>query len=93
MDIVLFGDQTSDFQALLSKALIRKDLPLLSSFLEKVSVALEDEISSLPAAIRRGFPLFSNAAEFVDRYYQSKLPNAAADSAITCLAQLTHFIG
>lgn len=93
MDIVLFGDQTSDFQALLSKALIRKDLPLLSSFLEKVSFALEDEISSLPANIGRGFPLFSNMAEFVDRYYQAKQPNAATESAITCLAQLTHFIG
>jgi hypothetical protein len=90
MDVVICGDQTADFHAFLSKVLIRRDLPL-SSFLEKVHVALQDEISSLPATLRRSFPPFSNVAEFVDRLADQ--PNPAAESAITCIAQLTHFIG
>ncbi|TVY82326.1 Conidial yellow pigment biosynthesis polyketide synthase [Lachnellula suecica] len=93
MDVILFGDQTADFQAFLAKALVRKDLPLLCSFLEKVHVALQDEISSLPATSRRSFPQFSNVTEFVSRYYQKQHFNPAAESAIACLAQLTHFIG
>ncbi|RDW91966.1 hypothetical protein BP5796_01360 [Coleophoma crateriformis] len=93
MDVVLFGDQTVDCQAFLKKALSRKGCPLLSSFLEQVHLALQDELHSLPASSRRQIPSFSNVAEFTERYCNNTTPSLAAESAITCLAQLTHFIG
>ncbi|KAL3418618.1 Conidial yellow pigment biosynthesis polyketide synthase 2 [Phlyctema vagabunda] len=93
MDILLFGDQTGDCQVFLKKALRRKGYPLLSSFLEQAHVALQDEVESLPASTRRQLPPFSNVSEFVERYYDATKPSLATESAITCLAQLTHFIG
>jgi hypothetical protein len=93
MDVVLFGDQTVDCQAFLKKALRRPGCPLLSSFLDQVQTALQNEISALPAASRRHLPQFTNLAEFVERYYAESQPDTVVDSVITCLAQLTHFIG
>jgi hypothetical protein len=92
MDVVLFGDQTVDPKQFLTKSLRRKS-PLLSSFLEQVHVALQDEISLLPATARKGLPAFSNLAELVERYDSAEQPNIAIESTLTCLAQLTHFIG
>jgi len=93
MDVVLFGDQTVDPTQFLSKVLRRKGCPLLSSFLEQAHVALQDEISLLPSIARRGLPSFSNIAELVERYYTAEQPSIAIESTLTCLAQLTHFIG
>ena len=93
MDVVLFGDQTVDCRQFLKKALRRKGCPILSSFLDQVQIALQNEISALPAGSRRHIAPFSNLAEFVERYYTDSQPNTVVDSVITCLAQLTHFIG
>jgi hypothetical protein len=93
MDVVLFGDQTVDCEAFLKKTLRRKGCPLLASFLEQVTTALQNEISSLPSIARRQLPAFSNVAEFVERYYAESKFDVAVESTITCLAQLTHFIG
>jgi hypothetical protein len=93
MDIVLFGDQTVDCETFLKKVIRRKGLPVLSSFLEQVHLALQDEVSRLPTDSRRDIPAFSNVAEFVERYYEATKPDLAIESAITTLAQLTHFIG
>jgi hypothetical protein len=93
MDVVLFGDQTVDCETFLKKTIRRKGCPLLSSFLEQVTTTLQNEILSLPSGSRRHLPTFSNVAEFVERYYAESKPDVAVESTITCLAQLTHFIG
>jgi len=93
MDVILFGDQTVDCQSFLKKALRRKNCPILSTFLEQVHAALQDELSSLPSATRQHVPVFSSVSEFTERYYEIDQPDLAVESAITCLAQLTHFIG
>ena len=93
MDVILFGDQTVDPKQFLTKVLRRKGSPLLSAFLEQVQVALQEEISVLPAACRKDLPAFSNPAELVERYHAAEQHNIAIESTLTCLAQLTHFIG
>jgi len=93
MDVIIFGDQTVDPQQFLLKIVRRKGSPLLSSFLEQVQIALQDEISALPASCRKGVPAFSTPAELVERYHAAEQPNIAIESTLTCLAQLTHFIG
>ena len=92
MDVILFGDQTVDPAQFLIKVLRRKS-PLLSSFLEQVQVALQEEISLLPATVRKELPAFSNVAELVERYQTADQPSVAIENTLTCLAQLTHFIG
>jgi hypothetical protein len=92
MDVILFGDQTVDPKQFLTKLLRRKG-SLLSSFLEQVQVALQIEISVLPATCRKNLPAFSNLAELVERYHAAEQPNIAIESTLTSLAQLTHFIG
>ena len=93
MDVILFGDQTVDPKQFLLKIVRRKGSPLLSSFLEQVQIALQDEISALPAICRKGVPAFSTPAELVERYHAAEQPSIAIESTLTCLAQLTHFIG
>lgn len=93
MDVILFGDQTVDCQSFLKKALRRKNCPILSTFLEQAHAALQDELSSLPSTSRRHFAVFSSVSEFTERYFGADHPDLAVESAITCLAQLTHFIG
>lgn len=93
MDVILFGDQTVDCQSFLKKALRRKNSPILSNFLEQVHAALQDELASLPSTVRRHVLVFSSVSEFTERYYEADDPDLAVESAITCLAQLTHFIG
>lgn len=93
MDVVLFGDQTVDPKQFLLKLLRRKGYPLLSSFFEQVQVALQDEVSFLPSRNRHNLPPFSNIAELVDRYYEAGEPEIGIESTLTCLAQLSHFIG
>ena len=93
MDVVLFGDQTADCQSFLKKSSRRKGCPLLSSFLKQAHVALQDEISSSPSSSRQHIPAFSTVSELAERYNAAAYSNLAVESAITCLAQLTHFIG
>ncbi|RAL59691.1 hypothetical protein DID88_000324 [Monilinia fructigena] len=77
----------------LKKALRRKNCPILSNFLEQVHAALQDELASLPSTVRRHVTVFSSVSEFTERYFEADQPDLAVESAITCLAQLTHFIG
>ncbi|KAK6610575.1 Conidial yellow pigment biosynthesis polyketide synthase 2 [Botrytis cinerea] len=93
MDVILFGDQTADCQSFLKKALRRKNCPILSTFLEQAHAALQDELSSLPSTARQHVAVFSSVSEFTERYFEADHPDLAVESAITCLAQLTHFIG
>jgi hypothetical protein len=93
MDVVLFGDQTVDPKQFLLKVLRRKGYPLLSSFLEQVQVALQEEIASLSSRSRKSLPPFSNIAELVERYYEVDQPDVGIESTLTCLAQFSHFIG
>jgi hypothetical protein len=93
MDVILFGDQTVDCQTFLKKALNRKNCPILSTFLEQVHSALQDELSSLPSNSRRHVPVSSSVKEFTERYYEAEQPDLAVEGVITCLAQFTHFIG
>ncbi|PQE14273.1 polyketide synthase protein [Rutstroemia sp. NJR-2017a BVV2] len=84
---------TVDCQTFLKKALNRKNCPILSTFLEQVHSALQDELSSLPSTSRRHVPISSSVKEFTERYYEADQPDLAVEGVITCLAQFTHFIG
>ena len=93
MDLLLFGDQTADQYPLLRKICNRKDNALLSTFLERVSVALRNEVSKLPRPQRDSIPDFLTVGQLVEAYYEKSLKIPQIESCLVTLAQLAHFIG
>lgn len=93
MDIILFGDQTVEVRSFLNKVLLKQNSPLLSKFLQTTQDVLRNEVSHLPKDSRKRIPNFSTVHELVERYFSTGLPDAALESALVCLAQLSHFIG
>lgn len=93
MNILIFGDQTADQYPLLRKAVLRKDNALLSTFLERASVALRNEIKHLPRSQRESIPDFLSVSSLIEAYYEKGLRIPQIESSLVTLAQLSHFIG
>lgn len=93
MDLLLFGDQTAEQYPLLRKISQRKDNALLSTFLERVSVALRDEVTRLPRSQRDSIPDFLTVQHLVEAYYEKGVKMPQLESCLVTIAQLAHFIG
>ncbi|KAF2266220.1 polyketide synthase [Lojkania enalia] len=93
MNILIFGDQTADQYPLLRKAVTRKNNDALSTFLERVSVALREEVQKLPRTQREQIPDFLRVSDLVEAYYSkgSKIPQL--ESCMVTIAQLAHYFG
>ena len=92
MNVLLFGDQTSDCHPLLRKLLHKKGNPVLSSFLERANVALRDEITRLSSLLQEKMPQFTNIADLIERYQDHKSSSPAVESAVMCICQIASFI-
>ncbi|KAH0538586.1 Type I Iterative PKS [Glutinoglossum americanum] len=93
MHIFLFGDQTADQSSFLQKVFACKDHVLLVSFLDRVNVALREEVAQLPRITRQRIPDFSTVQELALRHQERGEASPAVESTILCIAQLAHFIG
>ncbi|KAF2707399.1 polyketide synthase-like protein [Pleomassaria siparia CBS 279.74] len=93
MNILIFGDQTADQYPLLRKASIWKNNALLTTFLERTSVVLRDEVGKLPRAQRETIPDFLRFSDLVEAYYAKGLRIPQLESALVTIAQLAHYIG
>lgn len=93
MEIIICGDQTVDVCPFLAQALVRKRTPLLQTFFQRIRGVLEEEINLLPWEKRTKIPHFSNLRGLVDEYSRGGVHIPSLESAFTCLAQLSHFIG
>lgn len=93
MHTVLFGDQQPDCRDFLQQVFNIKDNIILKSLLDRVAVALHQEINSQPYRPHcKRIPRFSTVKDLVEQYYATDQLNTAVESAILCLAQLSHFI-
>ena len=93
MEVFLFGDQKADCHVFLKHVFCLKENLILSSFLGRVSIALREEVFRQPhRPYHEGIPVFDSVQELVERHYTSDQRTAAVESAIVCLAQLSHFI-
>lgn len=92
MNVLLFGDQTSDCHSNLRKVLHQKGNVILTSFLEKVSVALRDEVSQQPRLVQARIPDFTSVTDLVERYHEMGSPNPILESSLMCICQLANFI-
>jgi len=93
MNVLVFGDQTADQFLLLRKVTARKDNTLLSTFLERVSVALREEAAKLPGTQREKIPAFLTVGQLVEAYYEKGVKVPELESSLVTVAQLAHFIG
>ncbi|EPE33704.1 Thiolase-like protein [Glarea lozoyensis ATCC 20868] len=92
MDLLLLGDQTTDYLPTLRKLLRRNRSPYFSIFLEEATALIQNEVLILPKHKNINFPPFSTMEELVDRYEFSDKRNAVLDSTLACLAQIAHFV-
>ena len=92
MNIFLFGDQTADYNSNLVGKLRQKDIPVLTSFLEKANVALREEISQQPGLVRKTIPSFSTLLDLVQWFSESGVSSPAIESAICTTCQIACLI-
>ncbi|KAF2096514.1 polyketide synthase PksA [Rhizodiscina lignyota] len=93
MNVLIFGDQTADQYGLLRKIVTRKDNTLLTTFLERVSVALREEVQKLPRTQRDQVPDFLTVNQLIEAYYEKGQKIPQVESALVTIAQLAHYIG
>jgi Starter unit:ACP transacylase in aflatoxin biosynthesis len=93
MNVFIFGDQTADQVPLLRKIVAKKDNSLLSTFLERSSIALREEIQRLPKTQRDSYPDFLTISQLVELYHEKGTKVPALESVLVTTAQLGHYIG
>ncbi|KAF2827710.1 ketoacyl-synt-domain-containing protein [Ophiobolus disseminans] len=93
MNILIFGDQTADQYQLLRKACTWKNNATLTTFLDRVSVVIRDEVQKLPKTQRDQIPDFLTTWDLVEAYYTKGVKVAQMESCMVTLAQLAHYIG
>ncbi len=91
VQIFLFGDQTSAFEADLRQLLHVKDNETLTSFLTKANLALRLEIAKLPQSQQELFPRFSTLIDLLNGFRDSG-SHPALELGLLCLNQLARFI-
>lgn len=90
--IVLFGDLTCDYVSGLQSMVAVKENPLLTSFFERVTFGLRQEIGELPASERSRFARFITFNELVARVHKAPAVHPALEKALVCVYQLACFI-
>ncbi|KAK3074539.1 polyketide synthase [Teratosphaeriaceae sp. CCFEE 6253] len=92
-NVLLFGDQTAEQYQLLHKLVLRKENALVRSFVERVSLALREEVRALPRSQRDVIPDFLTVNDLKEAYYQKGVKVPMLESAFVTIAQLGHYIG
>lgn len=89
--ILVFGDQTSGFDAGLRRLVQIRENSALVSFLEKAVYTLRNEASRLPASQREELPRFTSLETLLARLRELG-PCPALDGALACMHHLACFI-
>jgi naphtho-gamma-pyrone polyketide synthase len=86
--ILLFGDLTCDSIAGLRALVTIKDNPLLTSFFQRVTFGLREEIGYLSFFQREQFVRFTTFEELLAKVQQLICPHPALEKALACTYQL-----
>lgn len=92
MNILLFGDQATDYHNNLRLKLREKRNPTLSAFFERANAALCEEVAQQPRLVRDTIPSFSTLLDLVDWFDEVKTSNPAVESAICTICQIACLI-
>ena len=90
-EVLLFGDQTSNFEESLQRLLHIKSNNALLSFFERTHYALRIEIAKLRDRERSLFPRFTSLGDLVARFNESG-GNPSLESALSVINQFGRFI-
>jgi len=93
MNLLIFGDQTADQFPLLEKTGTWKNNSTLTTFLERISVVLREEVQKLPRTQRDQMPDFLTTWDLVNQYYAKGTKIPQLESCMVTIAQLAHYIG
>ncbi|KAF2851195.1 polyketide synthase-like protein [Plenodomus tracheiphilus IPT5] len=93
MNLLIFGDQTSDQYALLRKACTLRSNSSLTTFLDRVSVVIREEVQKLPRTQRDLIPDFLTTWDLVEAYFAKGVKVPQLESCMVTIAQLAHYIG
>ncbi|KAI5380299.1 Type I Iterative PKS [Alternaria postmessia] len=93
MNVLIFGDQTADQYPLLRKACTWKNNSTLTTFLDRVSQVVREEVQKLPRTQRDQIPNFLTTWDLIEAYYAKGLKIPQLESCLVTIAQLAHFIG
>lgn len=91
--IVLVGDQ--DFGRLTylrSQLLYGRASPILTSFFQRVNLALRKEVSHLSPLEAKNIPNFSTLEDLVERTHTTETYHVGVENALLCISQLAHYI-
>lgn len=92
--VLFFGDLSSSFDVGLGDLVGRKDNPLLTTFFERATFALREEIGTLSFVQREETSLvrFTSFIELLARLRKSPSPHPALEKALTSVHQFARFI-
>jgi len=93
MNLLIFGDQVVDQYPLLRKACTWKNNATLTTFLDRVSVVIRDEVQKLPKTERDQIPDFLTTWDLVEAYHSKGIKIPQMESCLVTIAQLAHYIG
>lgn len=93
MNLLIFGDQTSDQYALLRKACTLRSNSSLTTFLDRISVVIREEVQKLPRTQRDQIPDFLTTWDLVEAYFARGVKVPQLESCMVTIAQLAHYIG
>ncbi|KAJ5941158.1 polyketide synthase [Penicillium verrucosum] len=90
--VIVFGDLTCDYLSGLASLVAIKSNPLLTTFFERVTFSLREEIGTLPVHARTRFPRFITFQELLAGTQRFPCIPPALDTALASTYQLACFI-
>lgn len=86
--ILLFGDETSDFRNPLQKLCERQHGVLFSRFIDGLNIVLRDEACRQRRHVKKQIPSFRDVFDLVQQYQDSASQNQILKTPLSCIFQL-----
>jgi naphtho-gamma-pyrone polyketide synthase len=91
-EILLFGDETSDFREPLQKLCERRKGVVFLHFIDSLKEVLRDEVRRQPRYVQEQIPPFTDVLDLVKRYQDSTSRNQILETTFACICQLASVI-
>ena len=91
--VLLFGDETGDFQDPLQKLCGRQKGVLFLHFIDRLNHILHDEVRRHPRHVKKQIPPFTDIIDLVKQYQDSASRNPIFETTLACICQLGSIIG
>lgn len=90
--VLLFGDETGDFQDPLRKLCERQKGVLFLHFIDRLNQVLHDELRQHPRHAKKQIPPFTDVLDLVKQYQDSASRNQILETTLACICQLGSII-